>query len=328
MAENLVNALSSGTLLDEYRVERVLGEGGFGITYLVEDTSLGIKRAVKEYLPIEFALRSTDSTVTPRSDSAAADYQWGLDRFVVPVVRFFEASEKAYMVMAYQEGETLDALLDRQDGLDESVLRPMISSLLDGLQAMHDKGILHRDLKPANIFIKSGGVPLMLDFGAARYALGMRSKSLSAIVSEGYSPWEQYSSIGDAGPWTDIYTLGATLYRAICGERPPPGPDRALDDRIVPARERGEGRYADDFLSAVDWALAVRPEDRPPDISAWRDTFDDTPAEDVPSPPSPRTDSPSPSIAGIDPADAGAVCRALVESDRVSDNIKSYLDAH
>lgn len=301
MSESIGHALPAGYRLREYRIERVLGEGGFGITYLAEDTQLGALRAIKEYLPGDLAFRSTGLTVRARSGGAAEDFAWGLERFldeartlarfeghpnIVRVSHIIEENGTAYMVMNYHEGETLDQRLERQGLPDADTLWRILGPLLDGLAAVHGADMLHRDVKPANIYLRDDDTPILLDFGAARQSLSQRSRSSAAIVSEGYSPVEQYSAGSDRqGPWTDIYALAATFYRAIVGERPPAATDRALGTTMIPASEAGAGRFDDATLAAIDAGLAVSPDDRPADIVTWRAMLaaDGTPVPITPS---------------------------------------------
>ncbi|MDJ0948118.1 MAG: serine/threonine-protein kinase [Alphaproteobacteria bacterium] len=277
------NALPAGFDLNEYRILSVLGDGGFGITYRAEDVNLGKQVAIKEYLPVELAIRRGTSNVEPRSTGTAEDFSWGLREFlreaqtlarfehpnIVPVLRFFEANGTAYIVMAFQEGRSLFEMIQR-GGLSQGDIDGMLPALLDGLAAVHAGGYLHRDIKPENIFIRRDGTPVLIDFGAARQALGNRTQSLTSIVSRGYAPFEQYTKEGPQGPWSDIYALGAVLYAAITGEPPPDATDRKQRDTMAPAVEVGRGQFPEPFLRAIDWALEVAAEDRPQSLAEWR----------------------------------------------------------
>jgi len=279
------HALPQGTVLrDSYRIESVLGSGGFAITYLGSHTGLEQKVAIKEYMPDQFAVREADrATVRPRVD-AGDDYKHGLRRFaeeartlakfkhpgIVPVTDIFEENGTAYMVMEYVEGESLHQHLARVGTLDETAFRAVFDPILAALAEVHANGILHRDIKPANIHIRADGSPVLLDFGNSREALGAKARSLTVALTPGYAPSEQYSSRGKQGPWTDIYSLGATMYASVTGIDPPEAPDRMLDDDYVPAGEvdeRIKSDYPASLLEAIDRALAVRPEVRPQDIA-------------------------------------------------------------
>ena len=235
MSENAFpDALPPQHKLHWYVIERVLGQGGFGITYLARDTNLDQAVAIKEYLPVEVATRRTDASVSARTTDHDERYRWGLERFIreartlarfdhpniVRVLSVFELNGTAYMVMRFEEGETLAATLERKHALSEADLMRVLMPILDGLELVHNAGFIHRDIKPDNIHIRSDGSPVLLDFGSARYALG-QSRTVTILVAPGYAPFEQYYSSGEnQGPWTDIYSLGATCYRAIAGRAP------------------------------------------------------------------------------------------------------------
>ncbi|MEW8437519.1 MAG: serine/threonine-protein kinase, partial [Candidatus Thiodiazotropha taylori] len=284
MQKQFFDALPDGTFVDNYKIQRVLGAGGFGITYLAWDERLHCNVALKEYLPNEMAIRKHDgSTVIARSTEHQDNFQFGLLRFldearalarfsepnIIRVRTFLEANDTAYMVMDYEEGEPLSALLEREGTLDEATLKNLMIPILDGLRAVHREQFLHRDIKPGNIYLRSEGSPVLLDFGAARQALGEHSRSMTGIVTAGYAPFEQYSSRGKQGPWTDLYAIGATMYRAISGHPPVESSERVAavgegdPDPLVPATEVGKGRYSEPLLSSIDWMLNLAAKDRP-----------------------------------------------------------------
>ena len=278
-------ALPKGERLEEFEVHRILGEpGGFGITYLCWDHKLNIARAVKEYMPTALSWREGDQSVAPRSTKDAADFQWGLDRFlseardlarfdhpnIISVRRFFEAHGTAYIVMDYAEGETLSEKLEHEGTLKEAQLKEILLPLMDGLDEVHRSDLLHRDIKPGNIIIKDNGQPILIDFGAARQSTGARSRSMTAVLTPGYAPLEQYSTKGNQGAWTDIYALAAVAYRALTGSTPEEATNRVKNDPLIPAIEAGRGQASRTFLKALDWALAVDEEERPQTIAAFR----------------------------------------------------------
>jgi serine/threonine protein kinase len=207
------NALEMGATLSEYQLKSVLGVGGFGMTYLAWDANLEKQVAIKEYLPGDLALRALDGSVVPVSTDHQYDYQWGLERFIIEartlarfshphivrVNRYFEANGTGYMVMDYEEGESLSQWLKRAPLPPETELRRILLPLLDGLAAVHAAQFLHRDIKPSNIFIRANGSPVLLDFGAAR-ATGGGTRSLTAVLTPGYAPLEQYATDGKQGP--------------------------------------------------------------------------------------------------------------------------------
>ena len=289
-----VNALPPGTRFEEYRLDSVLGSGGFGITYRAYDANLDKFVALKEYLPVEFATRTAASTVVPHSDADAQDYHWGLTRFLDEartlarfdhphlnkVHRFFESNGTAYMVLEYVEGETLADKLTRERQLLEESLQRLLDEVLSGLEVMHDAGYVHRDIKPGNLMLREeDGSAVILDFGAARQAVGQRSKAITSILTPGYAPVEQYDGKVDrVGAWTDIYALGMVAYRCISGIGDSELPDAVArmlahtrgEATLRPAIEAGKGKYNARLLEAIDWAMEVDEGDRPQNVDAWR----------------------------------------------------------
>ncbi|HCB12768.1 MAG TPA: hypothetical protein DEP36_04260 [Gammaproteobacteria bacterium] len=288
------NALPNGYNLHRYQIEGVLGAGGFGITYRAIHEALQNEVAIKEYFPAEWAYRDHNGINVrpnaqgqiPARQSEPPCYQWGLERFldeakilvqvnhpgVVRVRDYFSANGSAYIVMEYEDGESLSAMLQRGGILPEHEVHRLLNDIMPALEAVHSQNYLHRDLKPSNLYIRSrDGHVMLLDFGAARQALGRRTRSVTSVVTPGYSPIEQYVTVGeDYGPWTDIYALGAVMYRCITGAPPIEAPGRVLKDPVQPAMEIGAGLYSRGLLQVVDQALAVRPEDRFQSVAAMR----------------------------------------------------------
>jgi len=284
------DALPAQHRLHWYVVERVLGQGGFGITYLARDTNLDRPVAIKEYLPTDIATRRPDATIRSRTDELRERYRWGLDRFIkeartlaqfdhpniVRVHSVFEANNTAYMVMRFEAGENLSAVLDGRGTLPEDELLRILLPVLDGLALVHEAGFVHRDIKPDNIQIRADGTPVLLDFGSARTTVG-KPHTLTIFVAPGYAPFEQYYGNSESqGPWTDIYGLGATCYRAIAGRAPLDAIARSKGilgntrDVMVPASVVGAGRYSGRLLAAIDHALAFGEKDRPQTVAEWR----------------------------------------------------------
>ena len=282
-------ALPTGCRLQNYRVEGVLGVGGFGVTYLAVHATLGHRVAIKEYLPNEFAVRD-GTTVHPKSTSDRSDFEWGLTRFLeeaktlarfehrnlVRVRDYFEANHTAYIVMDYEDGEPLDRLLERHGTLTEAQLKRVLLPIVDGLREVHAAGFLHRDIKPSNVYVRrSDESPVLLDFGAARQALGRKSRSLTAVASAGYSPPEQYESDGEQGAWTDIYALSALSYRAILGESPVEAPRRlnrmaqGQADPLTKLSELAPEGLSASFVEAVDQGLDLVVARRPANLDDW-----------------------------------------------------------
>ena len=284
------HALPPGTRLGEFEITRLVGEGGFGIVYAVFDHSLERTVALKEYMPSTLAERGDGYTVAVRSERHAETFAAGLKSFInearllarfdhpalLKVHRFWEANGTAYMVMPFYEGPTLKrALADMPAPPDEAWLRALLAPLLDALAVMHAAHCYHRDIAPDNILLTAAG-PLLLDFGAARRVITDMTQALTVVLKPGYAPVEQYGDVPSMrqGPWTDLYALAGVVHCAITGRPPMPSIERLMADRLAPLTQRAAGRYSAGFLAAMDAALAVRPDDRPQDIAAFRGLMD------------------------------------------------------
>ncbi len=290
MSVDNVHALPLGTQLGDYRIDAVIGHGGFGITYRAFDGQLAKIVAIKEYLPVEFAVRGADGKVVPRAARIAEDFAWGRERFleearalarfrhphIVPVLRYLAANGTAYTVMEFEDGRSVAELLTDGKRLPPADVRRLAEGLLSGLKAVHAQGFLHRDIKPSNIIIRRDGVPILIDFGAARQAIGGRTRTLTSILTPQYAPIEQYALDGKQGPWSDIYSAAAVLHRAIAGEPPPEAAARVGSDPYRPLARTQADRFEQPFLAAIDRALAFTPEQRPQTIEEWRKLFGST----------------------------------------------------
>jgi serine/threonine protein kinase len=276
-------ALLPGQQVFEYRVEKVLGGGGFGITYLAQDVNLQLPVAIKEYFPSSLAVRAPDQSVSVRSRDSATQFEWGLERFIdearalasfkhpniVRVLRYFKEHGTAYIVMEYESGDPLKSWLAKQGSLDQKKLLQVIFPLLDGLETVHKLNFLHRDIKPDNIYIRADGTPVLLDFGAARRVTA--NQDMTNIVSPGFAPFEQYHSKGKQGPWTDLYSLGAVMYWMSTGNKPLESVSRALEDPMPKAVDSASHQaFGSALLQAIDWALSPRETDRPQQVAALR----------------------------------------------------------
>jgi serine/threonine protein kinase/Flp pilus assembly protein TadD len=249
--------LPQGTILhNRYVIESLLGHGGFGITYAAHDQVLKVRVAVKEYLPRQLATRGEGQTkVSVFTGEARQQYDYGLRKFmeeaqsvarfahhpnVVSARDYFAANGTAYMVMEYVEGVTLKEYLAKKSGrISFEEARGIMMPVMDALREVHQAGMLHRDISPDNIYITTSAQVKILDFGAARYYTGEQSKSLSVILKSGYAPEEQYRSSGKQGAWTDVYAVGATLYKALTGKTPPDALDRLAEDTLTPPSQLG-----------------------------------------------------------------------------------------
>jgi len=282
------NALPVGTRLGEFELQRVVGEGGFGIVYQAQDHSLQRRVAIKEYLPATLARRADDQQVTVSAEKHRAVFEAGLASFVnearllaqfdhpalVKVYRFWQANGTAYMVMPFYEGATLKQTLQRLGSPpDERWLMALLAPLTEALEVIHAAQWLHRDISPDNILLLAGsGQPLLLDFGAARQVIGDATQALTAILKPGYAPIEQYAEASSLkqGPWTDVYALCAVLYAAVMGQKPPVSVARSVADQCEPLVRSAAGRYSPAFLQAIDDGLRVRPDERTASVAAMR----------------------------------------------------------
>jgi TPR repeat protein len=277
-------ALASGTRVGRYVVKSVLGQGSFGITYLAHDAQLNSDVAIKEYLPMALAVRHNGLIVVPNSTQVAEEFAWGRQSFIdeghtlagfrgrpgmVHVYDLVEDHGTAYIVMELVHGSTLAEKLEQDGPLSAQDVERLLPPLLDVLATVHQAGFVHRDIKPANILLDREGRPILIDFGAARAAMAARTTAMTAVYTPGYAAVEQFSE-GKQGPWTDIYALAATFYRAISGRMPPRSVERALEDSYRPLAELKPAGFPVQLLSGIDRGLAVRPADRPQTIEQWR----------------------------------------------------------
>jgi serine/threonine protein kinase len=282
-----VQALPPGTMLGDYRLDAVIGHGGFGITYRAFDSQLAKVVAIKEYLPVEFAVRD-GLNVVARGARFADDFAWGRERFldearalarfrhphIVPVMRFLAANGTAYMVMEFEDGRNVAEML-REPGrrLPPDEVRRLAEGLLLGLGAVHAQGFLHRDIKPSNVIVRRDGVPILIDFGAARQAMGNRTRTMTSVLTPQYAPIEQFALDGNQGAWSDIYSAAAVLHHAIAGVPPPEAAGRVGRDPYRPLVETQAGLFDQAFLAAIDRGLAFAPEERPQSIVEWGTLF-------------------------------------------------------
>lgn len=289
------DTLQHGDIISCYQIEDVLGRGGFAVTYLATDNNLDVQVAIKEYLPTEIIERDENRNVSARRPEFAEDYDIGLHSFareaktlarfkhpnIVRVHQVIHHYNTAYMVMDYEHGQELTDVLANHGHLSEVDLRALIFPIFEGVEEIHRHGLAHRDIKPSNIYLRDSGSPVLLDFGAARYTMSESTQQLTAVVTVGYTPIEQYNvSDSDQGPWSDIYALAAVLYEAVTGEMPVDSVTRASStltrssDPLQSVREKAAQPYSDGFLDAIDWGLKMDAQDRPQSIAQWRDSFD------------------------------------------------------
>ena len=277
MNEKFPLALAEGTVLaGQYIIEKALGQGGFGITYKAKDYKTGQSVAVKEFFPEALATRS-NTTVVPFTGERGESYEYGKGCFlqeaetlaqfigienIVRIHSYFEENGTAYFVMDYIEGISFDVYIKNKGGkISYEEAEKVLLKIIEALAVVHSKGIVHRDVTPDNIYITNDGVVKLLDFGAARYSVGDKSRSLDVVLKHGFAPKEQYTRHGKQGPFTDVYTVGASFYFAITGKRPPDSIDRIEEDDLVPPSRLGV-QLPPEKENAILTAMSVQPADR------------------------------------------------------------------
>lgn len=281
------NTLPLGYELGDYTIESILGQGGFGITYLASDTQLGTRVAIKEYFPSSLSIRDDEWGVQCRTDiseAAQGVFAWGLKQFlkearalgkfkhhnIVRVLRFLESNGTAFMVMEYETGQSLARQLVMQGNrLDQATLLKVFIPILNGLQAVHVAGLLHRDIKPDNIYLRTDESPMLIDFGSVRPTTQDSENTQPITLTPAYAAIEQYPDQGQEGPWTDVYSIGASMYRCITGAQPAGSSSRNdairayKSDPVTPLAELKPDGYSDFVINCVDWAMQFYQKNRP-----------------------------------------------------------------
>ena len=274
--------LPDGYQLENYRIVSVLSCGGFSIVYLAYDEA-DRPVAIKEYLPSHLALRLAGDALPSIADENVATFRYGMRCFfeegralaklshpnLVRVLNFFRANETVYMVMRYERGRTLQEHIQARRGmLPEDFIRDVFAQLLNGLREVHRNQLLHLDIKPANIYIRNDRTPVLIDFGAARHIIAKERPALNPMYTPGFAPPEQYRDRDALGPWSDVYSIGASIY-ACLALRPPPAADYRLEkDRYVPAVKRWSRKYSRSLLQTIDWCLELDHMKRPQSVFA------------------------------------------------------------
>ena len=325
MPEDGGDALAPGTRLAEFEIREVLGVGGFGIVYRAWDDALQRDVALKEYMPTSLAARGASARVTLRARSHEENFALGLRSFVnearllarfdqpalVKVFRFWEGNGTAYMAMPLYKGRTLRQLRKQRGptGFDDAWMRALIEPLLGALETMHDDAVYHRDIAPDNILWCDNQRPVLLDFGAARLVLADRTQNVTAILKPQFAPIEQYAATASMrqGPWTDLYALAGTCYFLLTGRAPLPATARVMGDELEPLARLAPPGCSPQLLQALDWAMAVRPQDRPQSVAQWRDALHGR----IPIPPRPAVDAP---ITPTGPAPESAADESTIQA--------------
>jgi serine/threonine protein kinase len=292
------NALPEGYQLHQYRIAKTIGGGGFSIVYLARNSQNGQWVVIKEYLPDKQAARVDGESVETLSHQTASTFNTGMKRFfdeakalskikhpnVVHVVDFFRENNTVYMVMNYEDGKDLRWYIKRHNGrMTEKFIRTVFPPLLDGLRELHRNNLLHLDIKPANVYLRPGGSPLLLDFGAAQSSFVNERRALPHTLTRGFAPIEQHTR-GHIGPWTDIYAVGATMWACLCGKAPPTATKRAEKDSYKPAVRQFASYYSRELLEAIDWCLQMDQISRPQNVDALLEALNKPPS----APPEPE----------------------------------------
>ncbi|WP_051531808.1 serine/threonine protein kinase [Sphingomonas sp. URHD0057] len=284
-------ALPAGTVLREWRLEEVLGVGGFGIVYKARGIYFDELVAIKEYFPSSISDRDSEDTVVPIDSDAEEVHALGLKKFVeeakllwnlstptrhpniVSVRSLFEIHGTAYMVMDFEDGVSLSRMLKQGRRFNERSLWNILRPIAQGLERAHRVGVLHRDIKPPNILINEDNRPVLIDFGSARFTTAEATSTNVTFHTPPYAAIEQYVKTYEQGPWTDIYALGVVMYECVTGEKPAEVLERlhaGMGNPLAGAKWPGYGKK---FLAAIDAAMVVKPEDRPQSIGDWLATF-------------------------------------------------------
>lgn len=296
-SQQINQALPEGTQLLNYRIAKQLSGGGFSIVYLAYDET-GTPVAIKEYLPSGLALRNGGEVVQATSVDNLNTFRYGMKCFfeegralakishpnVVRVTNFFRANETVYMVMQYERGKTLQEQIQQHKGaIREGFIRRVFAQLLNGLREVHTHKILHLDIKPANIYLRLDGSPVLLDFGAARQTLSSEKNKLSPMYTPGFAAPEQYKNRERLGPWTDIYSVGASMFACMAGFAPQAADARMEDDKMTSATKLWPGEYSEQLLQLIDQCLQLDYMQRPQSVFALqRELVKEVPLEQLP----------------------------------------------
>lgn len=296
MAAQSNSALPENTILENYRVARPIASGGFSIVYLAYD-EYGSPVAIKEYLPAGLSLRGQGQilpTITPEHVNL---FRYGMKCFfeegralakishpnVVRVINFFRANETVYMVMQYERGRTLqEHIVQRKGEIKENFIRHVFVQLMNGLREVHTNKLLHLDIKPANIYIRNDGIPVLLDFGAARQTLIVDAPRLNPMYTPGFAAPEQYRDREHLGPWTDIYSIGASMFACLSGMAPQAADQRLEKDRMQPVAKTFKGKYSRELLDIIDWCLDLDHLKRPQSVFSLQKAIVDNRIPDAP----------------------------------------------
>jgi serine/threonine protein kinase len=290
MAQQANQPLPNGFTLEEYTIDRQLSLGGFSIVYLASDPD-GRQVAIKEYLPNSLALRGKGEIAPVITADHQGAFRYGMKCFfeegrslaklshpnVIRVLNFFRANDTVYMVMEYEHGRTLQEFIQKHKGhISERFIRGVFTRMLNGLREVHSHKLLHLDLKPSNIYLRSDNTPVLIDFGAARQTLAIDQPMLKPMYTPGFASPEHYGARNDLGPWSDIYSVGASMYSCLAGVAPLAADERLKKDTLAPAMMRWEGQFSDRLLEIIDWCLNLNHLYRPQSVFALQKALVET----------------------------------------------------
>ena len=276
--------LPSGTMIDHYRLDYVLGGGGFSIVYLATDIRNDEKIVIKEYYPAKLATRDDNMHVIAKDDGSEKYFRQGRKLFfqeasilasinhpnVVEILGFSQAYDTIYTAMRYEKGLSLQAYIKKHGkGRSEKFILSVFIPILKGLKAVHEIGLLHLDIKPGNIYLRQSSAPILLDFGAAHKLRLSAGSRLFPVVSHGFSPPEQTRKNAKLGPWTDLYAIGPSMRACIEAKPPVPAKDRMQNKTMAPMAHKYKKHYTKDLLKAIDWAMELKIDDRPESIDEF-----------------------------------------------------------
>jgi serine/threonine protein kinase len=271
MGQQANTALPSGFQIEDYTIDRQISLGGFSIVYLAQDKA-GRKVAIKEYLPNSLALRGAGQIKPVIPPEHLGAFRYGMKCFfeegralarlshpnVVRVINFFRSNDTVYMVMEYEQGRTLQEFIHKHLGhISERFICGVFVRLLNGLRVVHSNKLLHLDIKPSNVYLRTDNTPVLLDFGAARQILLSGAPILKSMYTPGFASPEHYGDRKNLGPWSDVYSVGATMYACLAGQTPQPADERLKKDQLIPALVRWEGQLSAHLLGTIDWCLKL-----------------------------------------------------------------------
>lgn len=282
------NRLLAGTMLDVYRVRRLIGSGGFSLIYLAEDEDSLDEVAIKEYIPKRYGFRNDRNRIEISSPEHFENFHRGRKLFyqeamalaklrhpnIVNVRNFFLENNTGYMVMDFEPGKNLARYIKKREGnLSTNFILTVFPPLLDALDLVHYYNHLHLDIKPGNIHLRAGGNPLLLDFGAVHELNNNRGEQKAQVITPGFSPIEQYYTSGKVGPWSDVYAIGASMRACIEGKSPPAATKRHANETMKPAADLFRKKYPSWLLEAIDWAMEIDPKRRPQSANDLREAL-------------------------------------------------------